>query len=421
MIGVSAGLIVLLSVAVVLLWLWAGMEGVNIGGPPSSLLTWEEEYRDLTGLNDVEGDGTGVVLCIVDSGIDLGHPDLGQLELAGWMDAVDGLEQPYDNEGHGTAMAGIIVAQDGLQGIAPGVSLLVAKAIGEEGTGSDDQIADAVDWCVEQQADVISLSLGGDQGFGSGFFSTDALEQADKLFDEMEFACKALHEKAPRRLREWKELRIRQADIVEDLVSLPLQRVREALGQLIETSENEETSAELIECNRRIAEIRDAVAVFIGQMAEQHVYWVERVGRNLQNLSLNAAPIDSADFLRRRLFGSGSSVICASATLAVADLERGDLSSEKKALCSGLYYFINQVGAETSRRAQLGSPFDYEQNVKLYVAGKMPDPRSDAYADALSHWIGHFVRMTQGKAFVLFTNGKLMREVAEEIDRKSVV
>ena len=177
-IGVSAGLIVLLSVAVVLLWLWAGMEGVNIGGPPSSLLTWEEEYRDLTGLNDVEGDGTGVVLCIVDSGIDLGHPDLGQLELAGWMDAVDGLEQPYDNEGHGTAMAGIIVAQDGLQGIAPGVSLLVAKAIGEEGTGSDDQIADAVDWCVEQQADVISLSLGGDQGFGSGFFSTDALEQA---------------------------------------------------------------------------------------------------------------------------------------------------------------------------------------------------------------------------------------------------
>ena len=131
----------------------------------------------------------------------------------------------------------------------------------------------------------------------------DALEQADKLFDEMEFACKALHEKAPRRLREWKELRIRQADIVEDLVSLPLQRVREALGQLIETSEDEETSAELIECNRRIAEIRDAVAVFIGQMAEQHVYWVERAGRNLQHLSLNAAPIDSAAFLRRRLFG----------------------------------------------------------------------------------------------------------------------
>tara|TARA_B100001971_G_C18265530_1_gene591827 strand:- start:4856 stop:6955 length:2100 start_codon:yes stop_codon:yes gene_type:complete len=244
----------------------------------------------------------------------------------------------------------------------------------------------------------------------------DALEQADKLFDEMEFACKALYEKAPRRLREWKELRIRQADIVEDLVSLPLQRVRESLGHLIETSEDEETSAELIECARRIAEIRDAVGVFIGQMAEQHVYWVERTGRNLQNLSLNAAPINSADFLRHQLFGSGSSVICTSATLAIADLGHSDLPAKKKGLCSGLDFFINQVGAETACRSQLGSPFDYEQNVKLYIAGKMPDPRSGEYAEALSHWIGHFMRMTHGKAFVLFTNAKLMRAVAEGME-----
>ena len=177
-IGISAGLIVLLSVAIVMLWVWSGIEGVNIGGPPSALLTWEEEYRDLTGFNAVGGDGGGVVLCIVDSGIDLEHPDLEQLELAGWFDAIDGIEHPYDNEGHGTAMAGIVVARDGLHGNAPGVNLLVAKAIGEEGTGDDEQIADAVDWCVEQQADIVSLSLGGDQGFGSGFFSTDALEQS---------------------------------------------------------------------------------------------------------------------------------------------------------------------------------------------------------------------------------------------------
>ena len=148
-IGISAGLIVLLSVAIMMLWVWSGIEGVNIGGPPSALLTWEEEYRDLTGFNAVEGDGGGVVLCIVDSGIDMEHPDLKQLELAGWLDAIDGIEHPYDNEGHGTAMAGIVVARDGLHGNAPGVSLLVAKAIGEEGTGDDEQISDAVDWCVE--------------------------------------------------------------------------------------------------------------------------------------------------------------------------------------------------------------------------------------------------------------------------------
>ena len=69
-IGVSAAIIVLLSIAVVMLWVWAEIEDVNIGGPPSALLTWEDEYRDLTGLDAVQGDGTGVILCIVDSGID---------------------------------------------------------------------------------------------------------------------------------------------------------------------------------------------------------------------------------------------------------------------------------------------------------------------------------------------------------------
>jgi serine protease AprX len=122
----------------------------------------------------------------------MGHPDFKNLELAGWLDAIDGATQPYDDEGHGTAMAGIVVAQDGLEGNAPGVSLLVAKAIGEEGTGDDVQIAEAVDWCVDNQADIISLSLGGDQGFGSGFLSSDALEESvEDAIDEGVFVVAA--------------------------------------------------------------------------------------------------------------------------------------------------------------------------------------------------------------------------------------
>ena len=268
-------------------------------------------------------------------------------------------------------------------------------------------------WNPRTEKGILSLLRKGDVVKGVA----ETLGEADKLFDEVETACNASHEKSARRQRDWNELRVREADIVEDTVSRPLQNLREALGHLIEASEgDEETTAELIECNRRIAEIRDAVSVFIGQSAEQHVYWVERSGRQRQNLTLNAAPVDTAAFLRRRVFGSGSSVICTSATLAVEDSERCELPPEQRAMCPGLEYFINQVGAETSRRAQLGSPFDYQTNVKLYVAGKMPDPRADEYGEALVQWIGHFIRMTQGKAFVLFTNGKLMREVAEEME-----
>ena len=56
--------------------------------------------------------------------------------------------------------------------------MLVAKAIDDQGIGNDENIAESVDWCVASQADVISLSLGGAQGFGSGLFTTDALEEA---------------------------------------------------------------------------------------------------------------------------------------------------------------------------------------------------------------------------------------------------
>ena len=177
-IGISAGLIVLLSLAIAGLWIFSEAANITIGGPPSALLTWEDEYRDMTGVDAVSGDGTGVVLCIVDSGIDPDHPDLQKMNLIGWYDAIGDLDSPYDDQGHGTAMAGIVVAQDGLTGNAPGVSLLVAKAIDDQGVGNDDQIADSVDWCVASQADVISLSLGGAQGFGSGLFTTDALEAA---------------------------------------------------------------------------------------------------------------------------------------------------------------------------------------------------------------------------------------------------
>jgi len=83
---------------------------------------------------------------------------------------------------------------------------------------------------------------------------------------------------------------------------------------------------------------------------------------------------------------------------------------------SGLDYFAKRVGAEAAVKLQVGSPFDYERQMKSYVVNKMPDPRYPAYRDALVHWIEHFVKLTHGKAFVLFTNFKLMLEIAERME-----
>ena len=243
----------------------------------------------------------------------------------------------------------------------------------------------------------------------------ELLEESDKFFAAVEEACDELNaqtgksrfgstENAARRERKWTELRIRRAELVQDTVTLPIQRLREAVSELIKLSEDKDIGQELVECNRRLGELKAEVAEFLGQSVEDHVYWVERTGKAQRSLALNAAPIDVADFLRRRLFGSDTSIIMTSATLA----------TNSKAQ-NGLNYFAKRVGAESATMLQVGTPFDYERQMKLFVAKKMPDPREAGYADALEHWIEHFVKQTHGKAFVLFTNFKLMQQLGERM------
>jgi len=265
----------------------------------------------------------------------------------------------------------------------------------------------------------------------------DILSEADKFFENVEVACNELSTQqseadsinargrpAAQKNRAWKELRIRRAELVQDNVTLPIQRLREAVSELVKLSEDKEIGQELVECNRRLGELKLEVAEFLGQQADDHVYWVERTGKSQQNLSLNAAPVDVADYLRRRLFESDTSIIMTSATLATS-AEKADVAQPEKpkrgrittnqAANTGLNYFTHRVGAEAATMLQVGTPFDYERQMKLCVVQKMPDPRDTGYAEALQKWVEHFITQTHGKAFVLFTNYKLMQELGERM------
>jgi ATP-dependent DNA helicase DinG len=243
----------------------------------------------------------------------------------------------------------------------------------------------------------------------------EALQQGDEFFHEVEQTCEELRREQKRAAgeganRSWTELRIRNADLVKDVVTLPIQRVREEVSELIKASNDADTGQELAECNRRLIELREELAMFLSQRAEGYVYWVERAGKAQKNVSLNAAPVDVADFLRRRLFESDTSVIMTSATLAT------QVSRFEQAGGAGLNYFARRVGAESAVKIQVGSPFDYERQMNLFVVNKMPEPRDAGYREALVKWIEHFVQKTHGKAFVLFTNFKLMLDIAEEME-----
>jgi ATP-dependent DNA helicase DinG len=268
----------------------------------------------------------------------------------------------------------------------------------------------------------------------------DLLEQADAFFANVEAACEELSQRqreAPEggsasgrsgaaTRRQWTELRIRRAELVMDNLTLPIQRLRETVSELVKASEDQEIGQELIECNRRLGELREEVAEFLGQSAQDQVYWVERSGKAQRSVALNAAPLEVAGFLRRRLFESDTSIIMTSATLAVSANEHRNAAataspasaparSSNRNAAEGLNYFVKRIGAESATQLQVGTPFDYERQMKLHVVRKMPDPREAGYADALEHWIEHFVRQTHGKAFVLFTNARLMRELGERM------
>ena len=128
----------------------------------------EWAYED-SGIRQLQSEGyfgEGVHVCIVDTGIDMGHPDFSHQKLLGFRDFVNGnhdLVRDVGESSHGTLMAGILISNGTSNGVAPEVGLSVALALDSEGTsGSTDRVAQAIRWCrITQKVDIISLSLGG--------------------------------------------------------------------------------------------------------------------------------------------------------------------------------------------------------------------------------------------------------------------
>ncbi|HEX6878138.1 MAG TPA: S8 family peptidase [Nocardioidaceae bacterium] len=118
--------------------------------------------------------GTGAVVAVVDSGVDLNHPDLRANLVQGatfiecnpscgngdWK-GPDGVGQP--NDAHGSHVSGIIAAVAnngvGVAGTAPGAKIMPIKAL-EDGSGAFEDIANGIRYAVDHGADVVNMSIG---------------------------------------------------------------------------------------------------------------------------------------------------------------------------------------------------------------------------------------------------------------------
>ena len=232
-------------------------------------------------------------------------------------------------------------------------------------------------------------------------FTRDAtgVKLAASLIDDVDFFFRSVEGRCD--FKKGREFRVREPDLVAGTITGRLVALQARIAEVAKQTDDELLKAELQDLGRRIRDARDGIDIFLAQSASEHVYWVERTGKTAKFLSLNAAPIDVAPVLRRMLFREDCSSVMTSATLAVG---RPDLA-----------YFRKRIGAGDAEPLQLGSPFNFSKQMKIFIVQKMPDPRDAAYEEALEHWIAHFVEETDGRAFVLFTNYRAMLQVAAQM------
>ena len=218
-----------------------------------------------------------------------------------------------------------------------------------------------------------------------------AIDEGERFFAALTNACN---------FTKGREVRVRSELELPVEVIRRLQEVRQILKQ-DSTDAGEDLRAEAAEVSQRLQAFVEGVPVFAEQQADDSVYWASLTGRRDQFTTAHVTPVDLAGELRQLLFREETTAVLTSATLSVG---RPDL-----------LYFRERVGAEDAEAVQIGSPFDYARQMKIHIVRSMPDPRADGYEAELEKWIKHFTTETAGHAFVLFTNARLMRNLADKM------
>jgi major intracellular serine protease len=124
--------------------------GVWITGAP---LLWNQKIE-----------GEGVLVGVIDTGIDDRHPDLRGKVVGHWDYVKDNLPMSQWNL-HGTHVAGTIAANGAIKGMAPKARLMDYRVLDIDGSGSFEAITDAIKQSIKDKCDVINLSLGGDSDY----------------------------------------------------------------------------------------------------------------------------------------------------------------------------------------------------------------------------------------------------------------
>ena len=223
----------------------------------------------------------------------------------------------------------------------------------------------------------------------------DALEAAHQFFafiDERLLSKQAI-------------VRVRSEGFAEPWLDGPLGALHKSVRHRADHMDDGRERDELLEQAGRLKTCQTSLRQFLAVAdADKTVYWVERSGKRQTIVTLRTAPIDIAPFIRDELLRRETSVLFTSATLAMG----GQIEP-----------FQTRVGAENIKTAVEHSPFNFEKNMRVFVAADvpLPTPKEARLAlDVLIDYIDFCTRRTKGGSLVLFTSYFDMKQVAEALE-----
>lgn len=299
---------------------------------------------------------------------------------------------------HALLLSDVVIRQSGNEFLPPYSLLVLDEAHNVETVASEAFGIQVTDVQVRFLLDSLFSAESG-RGFLTGFQDKGALA----LVNSARTAAAALFEAVRDYVAEQARPngRIVEPAFVENPLSRALADLHMGLRPLLKQCAEDDDRLELAGYMDRCLALAEGVKEFVEQAREHSVYWVETGFRDAAGrLGMHSNPVHVGEYLRRLLFMELDSVVLTSATLAVGAERPFD-------------YIRGRLGLVDADELLLGSPFDYEEQMTLYVETGLGDPNNlPVFVPRALEAALKYIRMTEGKAFVLFTSYRMLNEMA---------
>ncbi len=200
-------------------------------------------------------------------------------------------------------------------------------------------------------------------------------------------------------------VRITAPNWIDDEFPRKLESLATLLDAFAMNAKTDKLAVEIRDYKRLIIGFKNTLedCIFLSEN-ENSVYWVERSGKDGKGAMLKSAPLKIAPILRKKIFSRQTSVIMTSATLAVS----GNMSG-----------FVDKVGADEAETFICDSPFDYDKNMRAFIATDAPDLERETRrldSEYISRVCQKLCKKVRGGTLILFTSYADLNKTAQYLE-----